>query len=207
MILSKDIYYNAEVWTLILHLMSLTMLVFLFARLFPLKERCKMFKLADRLCGGTFLILLLLSAALILLPTNSFSINATTERISGQVEQMENRSYIWTPAYTLNDHVYKGAYLHINGERYYCAVSDELQTGDSLELLRTAGCDYVMRYTVTDAGLDTPTEVPRAAWEVIAQSVLMVTGAYLALRTAYLLIYFFFMQKDKERTFAQIFKK
>lgn len=196
MILNKDIYYNAEVWTLILHLMALTLLVFLFARLIPLKQRSKLLAWADRLCGGTFLILLFLSAALILLPTNSFSINATTERISGQVEQMEGRSYIWTPAYTLNDHVYKGAYLHINGETYYCAAGDDLQVGDSVELLRAADCDYVIRYEITDNAQTQPAELTRTVWEIAAQYVLMGTGLYLLLRFAYLLLHFFAKRKE-----------
>ncbi len=189
MILSKDIYYNAEVWTLLLHLLSLALLLLPLLRWLPGKFHHKSrFAIPDLLCGCTFLILLLLSASLILLPTNSFSINATTERIAGQVEDMERRNYVWAPSYTLNHQEYTGAYLRINGEDYYCAVGEELQVGDSVELLRTEGCDYVMRYNIVDSAQNNPAELSRASWEQIAQYVLLATGLYLLLRTVYLLL-------------------
>ncbi len=197
MILNKDVYFNAEIWTLILHALSLVILFVLFARWLPLKHRQKSFSaewaerkghvLADLLCGGTFLILLLLSAALILFPTNSFSIHAATERVSGQIEQMERRNYIWAPSYSLNHNEYTGTYLHINGEEYYCAVNDELLVGNSIDLLHAEGSDYVMRYTVLDSSVNAPTPLSRPLWEYIALFALLGTGLYVLVRALYFL--------------------
>lgn len=197
MILNKDVYCNAEIWTLLLHAVALLLLVVLFARWLPLKLRQKSFSaewkeskgfvLADLLCGGTTLVLLLLSAALILLPTNSFSVTAVTERVSGQIEHMERRSYIWAPSYSLNHTDYNGIYLHIDGEKYFCAVNDELCTGDSIELLYAEGCDYVTRYTILDAGADTSAPLLRSDWEYIAQYLLLGTGLYVLVRSVYFL--------------------
>ena len=195
MILSKDIYYNAEVWTLILHILSLALLLFLFSPRLPIKRRHKSVLVADVLCSGTFLILLIISASLILFPTNSFSIDASTVRASGQVEQMEQRNFIWDPSYTLNHHEDTGAYLWIGGERYYCAIGEELQVGDSVELLRAEGCDYVMRYTIVDAAENNPTELSCPTWVLIARYAMLGTGAYLFVRTCYYLWQLFTARK------------
>ena len=200
MILSKDIYYNAEVWTLILHILSLALLLFLFSPRLPVKRRRKSVFLADVLCSGTFLILLIVSASLILFPTNSLSIDASTVRISGQVEQMEQRNFIWDPSYTLNHHEYTGVYLHIDGEQYYCAVGEELQVGDSVELLRAEACDYVMRYTIVDAAEHNPTELSGPAWVLIARYAMLGTGAYLFVRTIYYLWQLFTARKKESST-------
>ena len=204
MILSKDIYYNAEVWTLLLHLLALVLLLLPFAPHLPNKS--KRFKSIDLLCAATYLLVLLLSAAMILLPTNSFSITATTERIAGQVERIESRNYIWAPSYTLNHQEYTGAYLHINGEEYYCAVGEDLQAGDSIELLHAANCDYVMRYTIVDNVEGDPVAITSPTWVLIARYVLLGTGAYLLLRTVYLLFRLLQIKKEKQCSFRELLK-
>ena len=219
MILSKDVYYNAEIWTLILHFVSLLFLLVLFARWLPFKHRHKSFSaewaerkrfvLADLLCGGTFLILLSLSVALILFPTNSFSIHAATERVSGQIEQMERRHYIWAPSYSLNHNEYTGTYLRIDGEEYYCAVNDELLIGNSIDLLHAEGSDYVTRYTILDSSVNAPTPLSRPLWEHIAWFALLGTGLYVMVRSLYFIgIYTMaYLNRTGKNPLSRFFKK
>lgn len=197
--MTNDLYRNCELEVLFYHSLALIPLLIFCARWIPMKKfsrfahelkRNPLIAILDAINATTFLLLIMASALLIILPVghlSTLSQEMQPVRTYGKVERISPKGYIWPVDYDNEKGNGYGVYLHVNSQKFFSPTSAGICNGDIVYVSYLPDSSYILSIDIETASSLGESLVEMPWCFIFARYVLLLTGSYLAVRLFILL--------------------